>query len=278
MARKRMIDPGFWNDEKLGTCTRDERLLFMGLISNADDEGRLQGHPSLLRSIIFPYDNDLTPEQVKVWLDGLNNKQLIQIYQVNNQTYILIPNFHKHQTINKPTKSTLPVPLKTTTAPLPEDYSSPTALLPPNRREEKIKEEKEKEVEENAREDAAAAADKELIKSIQTILQDSGILSPSLTEVAEIYRWLKEQKWDIDMFAQAAKDMALGNKRQVKYITKIFNRWSDSGFKTLADVLADKDEFERRKLVKKPAHSPPKGNEGKYRLIQWGNFTEENLS
>ena len=40
-----MIDPNFWTDEKLGECSIQERLLFMGLISNADDEGYGRANP-----------------------------------------------------------------------------------------------------------------------------------------------------------------------------------------------------------------------------------------
>lgn len=110
MARKRMIDPGFWTDEKLGTCTRDERLLFMGLISNADDDGRLPGHPALLKSMIFPYDYDITPDDVEKWAQSLFQKRLIAIYKANGQTYIWVCNFSKHQSIKKKTESKLPAP------------------------------------------------------------------------------------------------------------------------------------------------------------------------
>lgn len=109
MPRKRMIDPSFWSDEKLGECTRDERLLFMGLISNADDEGYGRANPKLLRSSIFPYD-DLRVSDLQKWLSRLGGLQLIALYEVNGQTYYYLPNFSKHQTINRPTPSIFPKP------------------------------------------------------------------------------------------------------------------------------------------------------------------------
>ena len=66
MARKRMLDPNFWTDEKLGECSRDERLLFMGLISSADDEGYGRANPKLLKSLIFPYDDLRTSDLEKI--------------------------------------------------------------------------------------------------------------------------------------------------------------------------------------------------------------------
>ena len=71
MARKRMIDPSFWTDEKLGECSVNERYLFMGLISNADDEGYGRANPKLLKSLLFPYDDDLRTSDLEKWLSRL---------------------------------------------------------------------------------------------------------------------------------------------------------------------------------------------------------------
>ena len=139
MARKRMIDPSFWTDEKLGECSIQERLLFMGLISHADDEGYGRANPKLLRSSIFPYD-DLRASDFEKWLSNLGGLNLVVLYTVNGQAYYYLPNFTKHQTINKPTKSDLPKPL-------PDNYGSATVGLPEDYllKEEKRKEEKGKE-------------------------------------------------------------------------------------------------------------------------------------
>ena len=107
MARKRMIDPNFWRDEKLGECSIQERLLFMGLISNADDEGYGRANPKLLKADIFPYD-DLRVSDVEKWLSHLGGLNIVALYEYNGQTYYYLPNFLRHQTINKPTKSIYP--------------------------------------------------------------------------------------------------------------------------------------------------------------------------
>ncbi len=143
MARKRMIDPGFWTDGKLGKLTRDHRLLFMGLISNADDEGRLPGHPAMIRSIVFPYDDDITSKHVGTWLDdleaagGLDGPGVIMQYQAGGEQYILIRNFLKHQYIKKPTPSNLPAPptQKQSTPLVPHEYPTGTPLVDPKRKE-----------------------------------------------------------------------------------------------------------------------------------------------
>jgi hypothetical protein len=107
VARKRMIDPNFWTDEKLGECTVQERMLFMGLISNADDEGYGRANPKLLKSLIFPYD-DFRASDLEKWLSHLGGLNIVVLFRYDGQTYYNLPNFLKHQTINKPTKSTFP--------------------------------------------------------------------------------------------------------------------------------------------------------------------------
>lgn len=108
MARKRMIDPSFWIDEKLGECSMQERLLFMGLISNADDEGYGRANPKLLKSLIFPYDDDLRTSDLEKWLSHLGGFNIVVLYKYEEQTYYYLPNFLKHQTINKPTETNFP--------------------------------------------------------------------------------------------------------------------------------------------------------------------------
>lgn len=107
MARKRMVSPEFWTDEKLGLMPVEARLLFMGLISNADDAGRLPGNTLLVKSMIFPYDTCST-NKVEDWIKLLHQHRLINRYNVNDQTYIQIINFTKHQNINRPTPSKIP--------------------------------------------------------------------------------------------------------------------------------------------------------------------------
>lgn len=136
-----MISPEFWTDEKLGLMPIEARLLFMGLVSNADDEGRLPGNTLLVKSMVFPYDNYST-NKLDEWLKLLHQKHLIIRYVVDFQTYIQVVNFLKHQTINKPTKSKLPE-FVSDTGELREDYGSNTVGLPDDYF---LKEKKEKEV------------------------------------------------------------------------------------------------------------------------------------
>lgn len=144
-----MIDPSFWTDEKLGECSIQERFLFAGLFSQADDEGYGRANPKLLKSLIFPYDDDLRASDIKKWLSRLGGLGLVVLYTVNGQAYYYLPNFTKHQTINRPTASTFPKPedgiLDNNAESLTEDSVSTHGTLTPKRKEEKRREEKGRE-------------------------------------------------------------------------------------------------------------------------------------
>lgn len=141
MARKRMIDPDFWTDEKLGKCCRDERLFFAGLISNADDEGRGRASSKLLKSSIFPYDEDLQGKDIENMLINLAKHKLVILYKVDEQEFYFLPNFLKHQNINRSSPSKLPEPTEDSIVKQFSEYSvSIHGVLTPKRKEKNIKE------------------------------------------------------------------------------------------------------------------------------------------
>lgn len=109
MARIRSIKPEYWSDERMATVGLEARLLLIGLLNLADDEGRLRGHPALIRGALFPYD-DLTNAQVAGWLEELEAAGRIQRYQADGESFVWVRNFLKHQKIDHPSASRLPTP------------------------------------------------------------------------------------------------------------------------------------------------------------------------
>ncbi|GEM_PF-659724 len=115
MARTRMIKPEFWDDEKLAKVSRDARLLFVGLWSNSDDYGVVNGHPARLENRIFPYD-EIPLEIFDGWLSELAAIRVIIPFLHNGERYCHVRNFRRHQTINRPSGARNPAPPET-----PED-------------------------------------------------------------------------------------------------------------------------------------------------------------
>lgn len=110
MPRRRMIDPDFWNDGRVKRLSPTERLLFIGMLSHADDEGRLLADPAFLRSKIFPYD-DFTLEDIKSMRDHiLKTNANLQLYQNAGEDYLYFRKWSRYQKPSHPQPSKLPKP------------------------------------------------------------------------------------------------------------------------------------------------------------------------
>lgn len=130
MARIRTIKPDFWTDERLTECSLSARLLFIGTWNFADDNGNLPRSAKKLKMQIFPADSfDCEPLIQELITHGV----LIE-YSVNNENYLHIKNFKKHQIVNRPSKSSIPQPK------FIEDSLSHQGVLTDGKEEEKEKE------------------------------------------------------------------------------------------------------------------------------------------
>lgn len=107
MARIRTVKPDLWKSEQIGEVSVEARLTFLGLITQADDYGRMKGNAKLVRSLIFPYD-DFPLRKVSEWLRELHEANLIRWYEVEGREYIELPTWGDHQRVSHPTDSALP--------------------------------------------------------------------------------------------------------------------------------------------------------------------------
>ncbi len=108
MARIRTIKPSFWSSRTAALTTRDARLLAVGLISMADDEGRFIANHSAISGYVYPHDADVTAAKLAKWLRELEQVGFVVLYQADGIKYGAV-NF-KHQVINRRHASTFPAP------------------------------------------------------------------------------------------------------------------------------------------------------------------------
>lgn len=109
MPRIRTLKPSFWSDEAVADLSRDARLVLVGLISSADDEGRFLASHSAIVGYLFPHD-DVAPAKLRKWLDEIEATGIVRFYSVKRREYGAFPNWNKHQRISKPQASSLPAP------------------------------------------------------------------------------------------------------------------------------------------------------------------------
>lgn len=114
MPRARNIKPAFFTNEELVELPMSDRLLFIGLWTLADREGRLEDRPKRIKMSLFPAD-DINVDEA---LSRLREVGFIQRYQVDSKGYIQIQNFAKHQNPHhKEAPSNIPCPDKPQTNP-----------------------------------------------------------------------------------------------------------------------------------------------------------------
>lgn len=111
MARIRTIKPDFFKNEQLSELEPMNRLLFIGLWTQADREGKLEDRPKRLKVEIFPYDEfDINKALFELQSVGLLIRYVVKVHDIENY-FIKILTFEKHQQPNiKEAKSTIPEP------------------------------------------------------------------------------------------------------------------------------------------------------------------------
>lgn len=108
MARIRSLKPEHKTHRKVGQLTDREYRLWVGMITEADDAGRLVGDIEQLRVTIFPYQRKTTAEDIEMALSALAAQELIRIGETSGVRYVYFPSWEDHQKINRPSKSKLP--------------------------------------------------------------------------------------------------------------------------------------------------------------------------
>ena len=106
--RIRTIKPEFWGHETLAATHPLTRLLAIGLLNYADDEGYFNAHPDLITSALFPYTVAIPDKawSVPIGVQTLQNIDFLTLYTgTDGRTYGHINNFTRHQVINKPKPS-----------------------------------------------------------------------------------------------------------------------------------------------------------------------------
>lgn len=107
MARIRSIKPEFWSDEKLAPLPPLVRLVFLGLISMADDAGRLVDNVKGIDGMLFPETDDTSRDA----LDTLASMgRIIRYTAASGQRLIQVAGWDKHQKVDKPAKYVLTAP------------------------------------------------------------------------------------------------------------------------------------------------------------------------
>lgn len=110
MARKRMLSPDIWESESFSSLSDLAKIVFISLISHADDEGRGKASAGYVKSMTFPYDEGRRVTDVAKALSEIAQSMSVCFYAVNGSDYYCLTNWAAWQKIDKPSRSKLPAP------------------------------------------------------------------------------------------------------------------------------------------------------------------------
>lgn len=93
MARTRSLKPSFFANDLLAECDPMARLLFAGLWTIADRDGRMEYRPRRIKGALFPYDNC----DIEQLVSQLAARGFVVVYRARGMNVLAIPTFGEHQ-------------------------------------------------------------------------------------------------------------------------------------------------------------------------------------
>ena len=240
MARKRMISPEIWDSENFSKLSILARLVFIGMFSNADDEGRGKAKAAFLKSKLFPYDESMRVADVESALDEVAENMSVTMYSHDGNEYYSFDNWKKWQKVDKPSPSNI-IPYDSESCNIirgtfREHSPNVPRTLPPNRIEKKKNRKEDKTTEDNTA--PPVAVPQNIIDAFQNNIAP---LTPIVMQA--IADWLGDV--DAEMIEWAIKEAVSHNKRNWKYIEGILRNHFNAGRTTLEQVQDAQRNFKR---------------------------------
>lgn len=210
------------------------RLLFAGLWTIADREGRLEDRPKKIKAEVLPYDEC----DIDKLLTSLNGKFILR-YEVDGNKYIQILNFNKHQNPHKNENSSIipppPEKIESSTVQVPEHSQTNPAdslsldsfnLIPDTTTENPIPE----------KEPTAA----EVVKKFEKVF--GRLFNP--IEIQKLNYW--QGKYLGSVILHALEIAVLNNKYKFSYIDGILLDWENNNLKTLPEIMEYEEQYKSR--------------------------------
>lgn len=128
----RIIKESLCSSEKIASLSDFEFRLWVGLITQADDAGRGDARPAIIKGRVFPFRERLSIKDIDAALQALAAKGCVSLYTVDGKPYFLFPGWVKHQRV-RDCKPKYPEPPKNLNLPQPAascgELPQPAALI-----------------------------------------------------------------------------------------------------------------------------------------------------
>ena len=249
----RIIKETICTNEQIDQLSPFEETFFYRLIVNADDYGRMDGRPSILRARLFPLKS-LRDDQIEKALCTLSTVELVRLYNVHGKPFVSLTGWERNQSI-RAKKSKYPSPEEADNC--NAAHTSEITCMQMHADERKcsrnpIQSESNPnpnpEAETRPREAAAAAFD-----TLEAYASGNlTVLSPrNMEELVSFKADMSEE-----LIRHAIDEACANGKRTWAYVRSILSRYLQNGIKSVGDAVADKESFQQQRQQKTPASNP----------------------
>ena len=107
--RDRVLRAGFWRDPTIGRLSMTARLFYMATWALADDKGRMEYDPCIVRSAAFMFDG-LALASIDRALKELVDARRVVIYEARFKRWLCVLRLIEHQPRSQARASKLPAP------------------------------------------------------------------------------------------------------------------------------------------------------------------------
>lgn len=242
---RRMITPNIWRNDKFGYLSITAKLLFIGMFSIADDDGRLKALPKYLKANIFPYD-DITIDDISKYRKECEQNNLVHCYRNGNCDYIYLSGWYEHQHIRKDLykPSKLPTPPTGVVETLHLRNADGTKVLPKNTndvtkshpsivKDSIVKDSNRGEkgglggILSSTNKNKNLSGDIYKLFERENICKLTQITSQEIGEIIDKYGKFENGRY----IKMAVKEAVIYNKRSIKYVLGILESWYTEGRK-----------------------------------------------
>lgn len=107
---KRMLHHKVWKSIQFSKLEYWERLLYLGTLTLADDDGRFIANSKILKAEIFPLDDPIDSKMIDEMKSHIKKVGLVKFYEIDETEYGLHPKWKLYQSLRKDRRKISAIP------------------------------------------------------------------------------------------------------------------------------------------------------------------------
>ena len=229
----RILKESICTSEQIDKLSAFDETVFYRLIVNADDYGRFDGRPSILRSRLFPL-RDIRNSQIEDAIHNLASVELVSTYTVDGKPFVRLLGWERNQQI-RARKGKYPPPVDKNVCAASNGYQLKSDDIKCSRNPIQSESESNPNPTPNPYADTRDGERPDF--GTLEAYASSNLRNLSPGNMQQLVSFREDLP---DEVIRLAIDQACGsNAPSWNYVRKVLNNWLDKGVKTAADAKAD---------------------------------------